>query len=68
MIFDFVFSVTEVKQLLKTLLTPVGFAMVLMLNAIEWGIVVVIYLIEIIVLIPFQVFLILFLLLSKYFV
>ena len=56
------------EVVIKTLLVAVGSVVVLLLNAIEWGAAVVIFSIEIIVLIHFQVFLMLFQLFSKYFV
>ena len=52
----------------KKVSVSVGSVMVFLLNSTEWGTVTVIFLIEIIVLIPFQVFLMLFQLFSKYFV
>ena len=65
---EYAFLAIEVKRLLKALPITVGSVMVVLINSIEWGTVVVILLIEIIVLIPFQVFLLLFQLFSKYFV
>ena len=56
------------EVVIKTLLVAVGSVVVLLLNANEWGAAVVIFSIEIIVLIHFQVFLMLFQLFSKYFV
>ena len=53
LIFDFVYSATGVKQLLKKFLVIVVSVMIPLLNSIEGGIVVVIFLFEIIVLIPF---------------
>ena len=53
LIFDFVFSATGVKQLLKKFLVIVVSVMIPLLNSIEGEIVVVIFLFEIIVLIPF---------------
>ena len=66
LIFDFAFSAVEMKYLLKKLLIAVGSVMALLLNSIKWGIAVVIFLAEIIVLIIFQVFLVLFKLLFSF--
>ena len=53
---------------IKDILIAVGSVMVLLLNSTEWGTVAVIFLIVIIVLIPFQVFLMLLQLFWKYLV
>ena len=61
------FSMSEPSRL-KTFFIALGSVVVLLLNSIEQEIVVIKFLIEIMVLMPFQLFLILFQLLSKYFV
>ena len=68
LILQFVFLAIKLKWLLRSLLIAVGSVMVLLLNSVEWGTVAVIFLIKIIVLIPFQVSLMIFQLFSKYFV
>ena len=57
----------RIKVVIKTILIAVGSVMVLLLKLIKLVIVVAMFSIEIIVLIPFKVFLMLFQLFSKYF-